>query len=182
MPTKNWQHELTHGWCKGFFSIFLLVSSCTPGKKKKTTNKIIPWIVGKWAELTGGKLRLQHAHWHSKTKTSRRRCYLLRPGWPRRDTHSQRKREGLCELEGWIHKRGGHVQWHESTSNGGGHQANMGCQLSHSNQSTWTCTRAYVFFFFFAWERSCLGASSESNHAHVLCNDSGGDFTIYIHA
>lgn len=42
--------------------------------------------------------------------------------------------------------------------------------------------RARTHTFFFAWERSCLGASCESNHAHVLCNESGGDFTIYIHA
>lgn len=31
--------------------------------------------------------------------------------------------------------------------------------------------------YMFACVQSCLGASCESNHAHVLCNDSGGDFT-----
>lgn len=134
---------LAHGWCKGFFSI---VSSFQAAHQEKTNQqkKKHPELFFKWVELTGGELRLQHARWHSKTKTtSRRRCYLLRPGWARRDTHSKRKREGLCEWVGWMHKRGGQVKRHERTSDGGGHQATWGGNIFIPNRAV-TCTHIHV--------------------------------------
>lgn len=95
------------------------------------------WINWRGAEITACTLAQQN-----KT-TSRRRCYLLRPGWPRRDTHSKRKREGLCEWVGWIDKRGGQVKRHERASDGGRHQATRGGNVFIPNRAV-TCTHIHV--------------------------------------